>query len=346
MFVGHALFAFAIAALVAEWRGWESRRALTIGVVAGLFAAVPDVDVAYALVGLAEWSLGDGALGASTAFWDASRTVHRSATHSLVVGVVAASAFGLLSIRRTRTHPSSSSSSGSGSGSSTAWTRLARTIATGLLAALVVVAFAASGPVAAFVMALFAITGAVVALGTARATTFSPATVALAALWGLCSHPWGDLFTGEPPAWLFPFATPALESRVLLHPDPTLNLLGAFAIELGVIWLALLTYAHLADRDLLAALDRRAAAGAAYGAVALVSTPPTLDMSYHFVFSILGAGLLCGVVREGTVPGIHGVIPRRWRTSSGVFDIVLTALTGVTIALLAYVAVYVLAGSL
>ncbi|MFC7233352.1 hypothetical protein ACFQMM_22020 [Saliphagus sp. GCM10025308] len=177
-------------------------------------------------------------------------------------------------------------------------------------------------------------------------TTFSPTTVALAALWGLCSHPWGDLFTGEPPAWLFPFATPALESRVLLHPDPTLNLLGAFAIELGIIWLALLTYARLADRNLLTALDRRAAAGAAYGIVALVSTPPTLDMSYHFVFSILGAGILCGVVREGTVPGIHGLIPRRWRTSRGVFGIALTALTGVTVALLAYVAVYALVGPL
>ncbi|UTF54420.1 metal-dependent hydrolase [Natronosalvus rutilus] len=332
MFVGHALFAFAVAALVAEWRGWESRRALAIGVVAGLFAAIPDVDVAYALVGLAKWNLGDGALGASTAFWDASRTVHRTATHSLIVGIVAASAFGLLAIRRSRP------------GSVRA--HLAHTAGAGLLAALMVVAFAASGPVAAFVMALFAIAGAVVALGTARTTTFSPATVALAALWGLLSHPWGDLFTGEPPAWLFPFATPALESRVLLHPDPTLNLLGAFAIELGVIWLALLTYARLADRDPLAALDRRAAAGAAYGVVALVSTPPTLDMSYHFVFSILGAGFLCGVVREGTVPGIHGLIPRRWRTSSGVFDIAVTALTGVTIALLAYVAVYALVGPL
>ncbi|WP_312911032.1 metal-dependent hydrolase [Natronosalvus caseinilyticus] len=332
MFVGHALLAFAVAALVAEWRGWGPRRALAIGVVAGLFAAIPDVDVAYALVGLAEWNLGDGALGASTAFWDASRTVHRSATHSLVVGVVAAPAFGLLAIRRTR----------SSSGSVRAY--LAHTAAVGLLTALVVVAFAASGPVAAFVMALFAITGAVVAVGTSRATTFSPAIVALAAIWGLFSHPWGDLVTGEPPEWLFPFAAPALESRVLLHPDPTLNLLGAFAIELAVIWLALLTYARLADRDPLAALDRRAAAGAAYGVVALVSTPPTLDMSYHFVFSILGAGLVCGVVREGTVPGVHGLIPQRWRTSSGVFDIVLTALTGVTVALLAYAAVYLLAG--
>ncbi|MFT4946908.1 MAG: hypothetical protein ACI8TL_001146, partial [Natronomonas sp.] len=50
MFIGHALLAFALAALVAQWRGWRSRQALAVGVAAGAFAALPDVDVLYAAV--------------------------------------------------------------------------------------------------------------------------------------------------------------------------------------------------------------------------------------------------------------------------------------------------------
>jgi hypothetical protein len=53
VFVGHGLIAFAIAASVATRRGWSTERALTIGVVAALFGTLPDIDMAYALVGLA-----------------------------------------------------------------------------------------------------------------------------------------------------------------------------------------------------------------------------------------------------------------------------------------------------
>jgi len=39
MFVGHALFAFALGALAAWWLGLSRERAVQLGVVAGLFAA-------------------------------------------------------------------------------------------------------------------------------------------------------------------------------------------------------------------------------------------------------------------------------------------------------------------
>ncbi|SEW32174.1 metal-dependent hydrolase [Natrinema salifodinae] len=332
MFVGHALLAFAVAALAAERRGWDGRRTLTLGAVAGAFATIPDVDVAYALVGLLEWRVADGALGASTAFWDASRVVHRSVTHSLVVGAIAAPAFGLVAVR--------------GAGRAT----LARGVAGGLLLSLVGIAFAVDGPLAAFVTGLFVASGILVA-ATARRTSLSPTTVGLAALWGLWSHPWGDLVTGSPPEWLYPFASPVLSSRVVLHADPTLHLLGAFAIELAVIWFALATCCRLTGRSPVALVDRRAAVGGAYGIAALAATPPTLAVSYHFVFSILGVGLLCGAIRTPPSPTLPRSLGRDRRSPvpvsvpsvDSLLDVSLTGLAAVTIALVAYALVYLTA---
>ncbi|QLK26082.1 metal-dependent hydrolase [Natrinema zhouii] len=325
MFIGHALFAFAVAALVADWRGWDRRPALLVGIVAGAFAAIPDIDVAYALVGLLEWHAADGALGAPTAFWDASRAVHRSVTHSLVVGAIAAPAFGMLAVR-----------------GRTGRAHVVRLGAIGILVALVAVALVWDGPLAALVMGLFAASGVLVARWSARASSLSPSTVAFAALWGLWSHPWGDLVTGSPPDWLFPFGSPALESRVVLHSDPTLHLLGAFAIELAAIALALVTICRLTDRSPFSSINRRAGVGAAYGVAALAVTPPTLEVSYHFVFSILGVGLLCGVVRETPSLTLPRASYRRLPSSDAVLERSLTALAAIAVALAAYATVYVL----
>ncbi|RKD97029.1 metal-dependent hydrolase [Halopiger aswanensis] len=325
MFVGHALLAFAVAALVAERRGWNGRRALLVGAVAGAFAAVPDIDVAYALVGLADWRLLGGSLGAPAAFWDASRAVHRSATHSLVVGVVAAPAFALFVVR------------------DSSRARIARLVGGGLLAGLVALALVVDGPLSGFVMALFAASGVLVAAVAARRTSLSPAAVALAALWGLWSHPWGDLVTGSPPEWLYPLESSLLASRVVLHADPTLHLLGAFAIELATIWLALAAVCRLTDRSPLALVDRRAGAGVAYGLVALAATPPTLAVSYHFVFSILVVGALCGVscgVPSTTALRADGGRSVPIPAASPLLERALTAVGAVTVALLAYATVY------
>ncbi|OAQ51072.1 hypothetical protein HTG_18465 [Natrinema mahii] len=325
MFVGHALLGFAVAALVADWRGWAPRRALLVGAIAGAFAAIPDIDVAYALVGLLEWQASDGALGASTAFWDASRGVHRSVTHSLVVGAVAAPAFGLLAVRGYAPR-----------------VRLVRAVGIAVLAALVAIALVWSGPIAALVTGLFAASGGVIARLIARRTRVSPATVGIAALWGLWSHPWGDLVTGSPPDWFFPFGSTVLQSRVVLHADPTLHLLGAFAIELATIWLAAAVVCRLTDRSVIATINRRAAVGVAYGVAALAVTPPTLEVSYHFVFSILGVGLLCGVVRETPTPTAFASVrsPPAFET---LLEAGVTALAAITVALAAYLTVYLLA---
>lgn len=282
VFVGHALFAFAVAALFADWRGWRVRTALAFGIVAGAFAAVPDVDVAYAFVGLAHWVTADGSVSAPTAFWDASRATHRSITHSLLVATIAAPAFGFLAAAI--------------SGPSR---RVALGAAVVLSGGLVVLAVAA-GPLTAMVLTVFLVAGGLVTVVATRETTLTPAWIGIAALWGLWSHPWGDLLTGDPPAFLFPLDRTLFEARVIVSSDPTLHLLSAFAVELGAIVFATLTVFYLTERDPVVAFDVRGSVGALYGVSVLFLTPPTLDVSYHFVFSILGVGVLVGTIR--TVP--------------------------------------------
>ena len=94
MFVGHALLAFALATLVADWRGWSARQALTLGLVAGAFAAIPDMDMIYTVVALDVGRLSADTLRQPSVFWDASRAVHRSITHSLLISLAAGPAFG------------------------------------------------------------------------------------------------------------------------------------------------------------------------------------------------------------------------------------------------------------
>lgn len=63
-----------------------------MGVFAGGFAVLPDLDIVYALKGLTGF-LAPGSVVDS--FWDASRVIHRGVSHSLVTGFIAASLFAL-----------------------------------------------------------------------------------------------------------------------------------------------------------------------------------------------------------------------------------------------------------
>ena len=85
MFIGHAALAFALVGGVAIARGWTTERTLAIAVVAGAFAALPDVDMVYALVGVASIGAGGDALALAGAFWSTGNVVHRAITHSLVL---------------------------------------------------------------------------------------------------------------------------------------------------------------------------------------------------------------------------------------------------------------------
>lgn len=301
MFVGHALLAFALGALAAWWLGLSRERAVQLGVVAGLFAAVPDVDIVYApfglLVGAAENLTADG-------FWEVADVVHRGPTHSLLLGAALAIAAGL-------------------------WTSNSRTGRVGALSigvALTVLTGTLSGPIAGLVTLVFVL--AVLGVATvAQSRDISPQTVTGLALLGLLTHPFGDLFTGGPPPFFYPFDMGLVADRVLLHPDPTTHLLAAFAIELATVWLAVWTYAHLRGYVLTELVRPRAALGLGYAAAVLFMPAPTLEQSAHFVFSVLALG----VVGAPTRPFSDGV---DW------LETVVTGLAAVSIAALAYAMAY------
>ncbi|MFC7098620.1 metal-dependent hydrolase [Halobaculum marinum] len=326
MFVGHALAAFAVVAVLARRTGRDPSRALAYGVVAGLFAAAPDVDIGYALVGVAA-SLGSGAgaLGLAESFWSTGNVVHRAVTHSVVVAPVVALA-------------------------AAAWVDgrvAARAVALALAAGLVAVTATVGGGLAAFVTVAFVATALALGEGIRRRSDLSARTTFTLALVGLVSHPFGDVFTGEPPALLYPFATEVLNGRVELAGDPVVHLLGAFAVELATVWAAVLVWSRLRAEiegrevrpfDLPRLIDPRAMAGAGYAASVFVIPAPTLDLSYPFVFSVLAVGAV-------------GVIPVRVRrrgraalapefAAPGVERALFTGLTAVTLAAAAYLLAY------
>ncbi|MFC7154429.1 metal-dependent hydrolase [Halomarina halobia] len=308
MFVGHGLLAFALAALAARRIGWSRERALTVGLLAGAFGVLPDVDMLYAVVGFASGA--DSATGLARDFWAASTVVHRAMTHSLVAGSVAAAGFAAWRSERTRVRLAGGS----------------------LLGALVVVAALASGALGAFVIAAFVL-GGLALVAAARRADLSPAAVLGAALVGLLSHPFGDLFTGEPPRLLYPLDATVLVHRVTLAPDPTLHLLGAATVELLALWAGAVVFLRLRDRRVRDVVHPWSAFGLAYAGAVLALPAPTLDLSYPFVFGVIGVGAL------GSAPHVI----RRDRPETAVAAAV-TALATITLGVLAYTAGYLVAG--
>ncbi|MFB6179211.1 MAG: metal-dependent hydrolase [Halorientalis sp.] len=349
MFVGHGLLAFAIVALYGHRVGWDREYILSVAVLAGAFATLPDVDIVYAPVGL----LGgvSGVFSAAEAFWQTGNVVHRGITHSLVVAAVAALAFGLWTGARDwqrdpRGH----------------WTHRERVIgstALGLLAGLVAVATLVTGGLGGVIMTVFVTVG--LAITTVAARRGIPARqVAIVALFGIASHPFGDLFTGSPPAFLYPLDVTLFAHRVGLSPDPTLNLIGAFLIELGTFWLATYAYCRLRDERVRTYVSPRAAVGLGYAGAVVLLPPPTLAASARFVFSALAVGFVGSVgvdprpladresrfdgrTRSGFGRGYRTLVPRsRSITRADAPTAFVTGLAAVTLAICGYTLAYLL----
>lgn len=321
MFVGHALLAFALVGGGGRLAGWSRERALAVGALAGAFAAVPDVDIVYAILGPLTAATANP-LALADSFWATGSLVHRSVTHSVVVAPVVAAAAAL-------------------------WVGRERLVSVGGIGALslvggfVVAALLVGGVVEAAVACAFGIAALGVATAASRRLQMDPKVVFATALFGFVSHPLGDLFTGEPPALLYPVWVAPVGERVALSADPTVHLLGAFAIELATVWLALGVGLHLTGAR--ARVAPRATLGAGYAAVLPVIPLPTLDLSYPFVFSLLAVGALglaphirLGAKRAETSG--ETAIPRVRRPESA--TALLTAVTTVTVAWGAYTAAY------
>jgi membrane-bound metal-dependent hydrolase YbcI (DUF457 family) len=345
VFVGHALLGFTLVALLARRRGWSAERALSLGVVGGIFAAVPDVDMAYALLGVAGVGVAD-AFTVAQAFWATGNLVHRSITHSLVLAVPVALAVGFW-VAGDRRVAAGTTGTARRRG---ATARLAALVLVGLVVAVVA---GESGPVGAAVTVLFVCCALFVAAQVARRTDLPTLAVTAAATVGLLTHPFGDLFTGRPPELLYPVEVTLVTERVTLAADPTLHLLSAFGLELATGWVALLVWSRLTGVSLRPLLRPWAGLAAGYGVLVVALPAPTLDLSYPFVFTVLAVGALGALPRLGAPAGTDETgsfaaanpVERRFPRVRRVrppdrAGAVVTGLAAVTLAWLAYGAAY------
>jgi membrane-bound metal-dependent hydrolase YbcI (DUF457 family) len=298
MFVGHAALAFALTALGARALGVRREQALAVGVVAALAATIPDLDMLSVLPGLLSGV--EGTLGPVERFW-AGAAAHRSVTHSLVLAVPVGAVVGLVAESGRRRVIGLS---------------VAGLLATGLLAL----------PAAGAAIVLPFVGGAIgLGLLASRLPVSARATW-IAASVGLLTHPFGDLFTGEPPWLLYPFGLEVLPGRMLLSADPTLHLLGAFFVELGAIWLGVYALLRLRGETLGAHVRPRAALGGLFAGAAVLIPAPTLAESYQFVFGVLAVGTV------GLSPSLRRP-PIEW---------VVTGLAAITLGGLGYAITYLL----
>ncbi|MFB6132823.1 MAG: metal-dependent hydrolase [Halanaeroarchaeum sp.] len=303
MFVGHGALAFAIVALAAHAAGFDRQRTLSLGILAGAFATLPDIDMVYALAGLGTVPTG-GSTSLVESFWSASTVVHRSMTHSLVLALPATVTFALIG------------RSGRGTAASVL-------LGTGIVATAAI----ASGPLMAAIAIAFVVAGLLIGWYAGR-SGLGGWSVGIAAMVGLATHPFGDVLTGQPPELLYPLAVEVFDGRVWLSADPTVHLLGAFGVELAAIWLGVLAFVHLRETNPWTFLRPRAALGASYAFAVLFLPVPTVDWAYPFVFSVLAVGMV-------------GVLPVRKRLPGGM-TAVTTGLAGVSVAAVAYTLAYLL----
>jgi len=343
MFVGHAAVAFALVGLGARALGVPRAKAVRVAGFAAVVAVLPDVDMLYALVGFASaGSLDPFAVAES--FWAASTVAHRSVTHSLVIALPAAGSIGLVAARGRE-----------------------RLAGLGLLAAIAVAVGLLAGP-AVWVGAVAFLGGAAVLGALAARVAIDPWAATIAATVALLSHPFGDLFTGTPPWLAYPVDAHLVGDRVALASDPTLHLLGAFFLELAAIWLGVYAFHRLREERLASYLRPHAVLGGVYALAVLVLPAPTLDVSYHFVFSVTAVGFV-GALPEGWAvlertrrmpqrswrPALRGLLgeappygreapTHTGREASLARTRVLTGLAAITVAGVAYAVGYVLIG--
>jgi hypothetical protein len=162
---------------------------------------------------------------------------------------------------------------------------------------LCVLAFWVSGPLGLAAIGLYAAIGLSFATAIARFGTLDARIVLAAISVGLISHPFGDVFTGTPPNFLYPFPVVVLGDVFHLHPDPTLHLLYTFGLELATIWVAFRVFVGTIDGFSVGTVGvGYAVTGLGFALLVPIVRAPTLEASYHFVIPVVGFGVLIGLV--------------------------------------------------
>jgi hypothetical protein len=66
----------------------------------------------------------------------------------------------------------------------------------------------------------------------------------------LLAHPFGDIFTGTPPDFPYPLPLELINERIAIFPDPLLNFLAVFGLQLFFIWPGILSYVLIKGKNL------------------------------------------------------------------------------------------------
>ncbi|WP_435364057.1 metal-dependent hydrolase [Haloarchaeobius sp. DYHT-AS-18] len=317
MYIGHGLLAFALGGALGMRLDTSRSRALALAFVAGAFGMVPDVDLAYTVYVVLK--AGPQNVFPTTEFvWAeaGSWAVHRKLTHSLVVGVLGVGVVASLAAAlRDDWHPG------------VAFGGLGAT-----LAALFAIVLSSHELIGLMTLSLYVLAAAGLTFAAVR-RGLPTRLVAAAAAIGLLSHPFGDVFMGSPPAFLYPLAAVGPTEKLALSPDPTVNLVTLFALEVGLAWAAIWTAMQLTERRLRSYVTARAVLGASFAMAALVIQPPTLDIAYHFALGTIGLG-----VAVGAMPSL--VVARGYDRET-VLQGLGTSLATVTFAITGYLLAYV-----
>ncbi|WP_267639763.1 metal-dependent hydrolase [Haloarchaeobius amylolyticus] len=317
MYIGHGLLAFALGGALGRHLDLSRSRALALAFVAGAFGMVPDVDLAYTVYVVVK--AGPQNVFPTTEYvWAeaGSWAVHRKLTHSLVVGALGVAVVGSLAAAlRDDAHPA------------LAFGGLGAT-----LAALFAVVLSSHELIGLMTLSLYVLAAAGITVWAVR-RDLATRLVAAAAAVGLLSHPFGDVFMGTPPSFLYPLSAIGPAEKLAIAPDPTVNLVSLFALEVGLAWAAIWTAMGLTERRLLSYVTPRAVLGGGFAAAALVIPPPTLDLAYHFALGTIGVG-----VAVGAMPSL--VVARGYDRET-VLQGLGTSLATVTFAITGYLVAYV-----
>jgi membrane-bound metal-dependent hydrolase YbcI (DUF457 family) len=303
MIVGHFFLAAALTGLIAHYRGLEAESCLKLALVAGTLALLPDLDVLYSMKEITALFT-SGFYSFTDSFWTASETVHRGLTHSLATLVLTSAA--AILYHRTRSKPLA--------GATVVLTALISLYLESILTAAIMGAFSL---------------GTILIVDKMKGYSTENIITALTA--GLIIHPFGDVFTGTPPNFLYPLDVQLLASRIALFEDPVLNFFLILTLEIAAIWAAVKMYSTVKSRSIPESLKPLLLIGVGYPVLGNLVNTPTMSTGYQFVFSVILLSFTAAYA-----------VKIRNREKIDYFVLSVNFLTAMTLASLVYLIQYVL----
>lgn len=274
MIIGHGPLAFALTAGILLVATTVSKRSvLYLALVAGIASVIPDIDILFPLASLVTVNPFTVSELVSQ-FWTVAGERHRHATHSLLLLTGSA----LVALVQARVPM-----------------RLRGYAVAVVLCLVFMLPF--SVPTQLLI--------AVISVSLYFILKYKPSTVrhreiGAAFMFGLVLHPFGDMFTGTPPAFFYPFTDVIGLSRWTIA-EPTLQFALIFILEIGSLIAALVLVAYLTDIEWITYTDVRPEPY--HALISLLSVTgllfvfgahisPTVDSATFFVLPLVGATVI------------------------------------------------------